>query len=169
MAEQGEELVTVFRSADDSAETDANAVRELLVEAGFSAEVFGDDTPGVVGGSFEVRVPPSEASRAEQFIAENQETVEESERINPSHEFDLVTIFSSQNVDAESEVIAIRGVLDANGIPSLLAGNIPYPNLPFEIKVAKEDVERAERAIAEARAAGPAAAEEAEEASEGSV
>jgi hypothetical protein len=155
-----DELVTVFRSADESAEGEATAVRDLLTQAGISAVLLDDDAPGVVEGSFEVRVPAEEASRAEALIAESQAP------LDMSHDFDLVTIYAT-SVD-DSEAAAIRGVLDANGIPSVFSST-PYPNLPFEVKVAKGDVERARQALAEAEAAGPAAAEEAEEASEGSV
>jgi hypothetical protein len=165
MSDQSEELVTVFRSADETAEADATVVRDLLSQAGLTAEVLGDDAPGVIEGTFEVRVPASQAARAEELIAESEEDEEVG---SESHDFDPVAVFSSVSVDAEMEAIAVRGVLDANGIPSVLAGNIPYPNLPFEVKVAKADVARAERALAEARAAGPLAAEEAEEAGEAS-
>ena len=41
---------------------------------------------------------------------------------NPSHTLDMVTLFSSSNHDAEMEANAIHGVLEANGIPSIVVG-----------------------------------------------
>ena len=162
-----DELVTVFRSADRSAKSDAAAVRDRLTEAGLAAVLLDDNAPGVVEGTFEVRVPAEEVARAEELIAQGPEPEEpESEPPDMSPDLDLVTIFAT-SVD-DSEAAAVRGVLDANGIPSVFAST-PYPNLPFEVKVAKGDVARARQALAEAEAAGPAGAEEAEEASEGAV
>lgn len=86
--------------------------------------------------------------------------------VNPSHELDLVTLFSSSNHDAEAEAMTIRGVLDTNGIPSLTVGPAQIPSLEFQVKVPRALLQDAERALAEARASGPSAADEAEIASE---
>jgi hypothetical protein len=59
------------------------------------------------------------------------------------------------------EAMSIQSILDANGISAVLVGASTLPNLSFGIQVAKDDVERAQAALAEARAAGPAAAAEA--------
>jgi hypothetical protein len=67
--------------------------------------------------------------------------------VDPSHALDLVTLFSSSNHDAETEAYAIHGVLEANGIVSLVVG-------------------AAQRVLAEAKEAGPAAAVEAERGTE---
>ncbi len=83
-----------------------------------------------------------------------------------SHQLDMVTIFSSSNHDADMEVQAIHSVLEANGIPSFVVEPGPLPVLEFEVQVPREYVEEAGRVIAEAQAAGPAAAAEAEAASE---
>jgi Putative prokaryotic signal transducing protein len=76
---------------------------------------------------------------------------------------DLVTVFrlSAGGVD-EMEVETVRGLLESNGIGTVLVGDQPLPNLAEEIRVSREDAERAEQLIAEALAAGPAAADEAE-------
>jgi len=63
--------ITVYRSADTNAEEDAATIRDALISAGLHPEVVDDDTPGVVEGTFEVRVPPSELGQAEAIIAEN--------------------------------------------------------------------------------------------------
>jgi hypothetical protein len=84
-----------------------------------------------------------------------------------SHDFDMVTIYDSMTVDAEMEANMIHGILEANGIPSTLVRPDPYPPLGYHILVPQARVEEARRAIAEAQAAGPAAADEAEAESEG--
>ncbi|HZT28624.1 MAG TPA: hypothetical protein VFA33_01985 [Bryobacteraceae bacterium] len=96
-----------------------------------------------------------------------EELEPETEAVDPSHELDLVPIFSSSNVDAEMEAMAIHGILEANGIPAVVVGASTIPVLQFQVQVPRSRTAEAERAIAEAREAGPAAAAEAEEASEG--
>jgi hypothetical protein len=59
----------------------------------------------------------------------------------------------------------IRGLLEANGIPSVLSVT-PYPNLGSGIRVPRGMMEEALRVIREAQAAGPEAAAEAEAAGE---
>src|SRR5262249_21776152 len=63
------EYVVVFRSADPSAKADAIAAAEQLAEEGVDAVVLGDDEPGVVEGTWEVRAPLSEQARAEAILA----------------------------------------------------------------------------------------------------
>jgi hypothetical protein len=55
-----------------------------------------------------------------------------------------------------------KNVLEANGITAVMGGNSVLPYLPFEVKVAREQVDRARDLIAEAQIAGPASADEAE-------
>ena len=93
----------------------------------------------------------------------------EGSELDPSHDLDLETVFTSAGTTAEMEAIAIRCVLDANGIPSMLMGAPQYPNLPFYVKVPRFSAEQAREVLLEARAAGPEAAEEAERASETGV
>jgi hypothetical protein len=90
----------------------------------------------------------------------------ESEALDTSHDLDVVTLFSSSNHDAEMEATAIHSILQANGIPSILVGASTIPVLSFQVQVPKADLEQAKRVLAEAEAAGPAAAAEAEAASE---
>ena len=79
-----------------------------------------------------------------------------------SHDLDLVPLYTSQTIEAESEATVIRGILDSNGIPSVLSSN-PYSQvLGFELKIPRNRAEDARRIIAEQRAAGPEAAAEAE-------
>jgi hypothetical protein len=100
---------------------------------------------------------------------EEQEPQNESQDQNSvdlSHDFDVATLYSSQGVDAEMEADMIRGVLESNGIPSIVVRAMGYPALGFEVKVPQSRFEDAERIVAEAKAAGPEAASEAEAASE---
>lgn len=101
-------------------------------------------------------------------MADDQEEREpESESVDPSHDLDLVPLFSSSNHDGEMEAMAIHGMLQSNGIPSVLVGASQIPSLEFQVQVPRATLADAERVVAEARAAGPEAAEEAERASEG--
>ncbi|MCW5977644.1 MAG: hypothetical protein KIT09_06185 [Bryobacteraceae bacterium] len=154
-----DELVTVFRSADSSAAEDAEEVRDLLAEAGLNPVLAGDDAPGVPSGAWEVRVPPSEAARADAVMAAS--STAPAVDGDPSPDLDPETVFDGMGATAEMEAIGVRGVLDANGISSVLVGARVYPNLRFLVRVSRKDAARARQALADARAAGPAAAEEA--------
>jgi len=74
----------------------------------------------------------------------------------------MVTLWSSGAVTAEAEADVIRGVLEANGIPSMVVGAAQYPNFGFEVKVPRGKVVEAEEILAAAQEGGPAAAEAAE-------
>lgn len=78
-----------------------------------------------------------------------------------THALDMVTL-PQGTVSTEYEADTIRGVLDANGIPSLLVMAAQYPVLGFEIRVPRGKLMEAEKVVREALAAGPAAAAEAE-------
>jgi hypothetical protein len=82
---------------------------------------------------------------------------------------DMVTVFGSQNHDAEQECMAIHSLLEANGIESVVIGATVLPVLEFRVEVPRESQEEAERVIREAQEAGPDAAAEAEAASEDAV
>lgn len=158
------ELITVYRSADSNAETDATAVCDFLVSSGIEAGVFDFRAPGVVDGTFEVRVPAAKAADAEELVA----TLDQDDPGQPdtSHELDLVTITQLQGTTGEVEALAIKSLLDANGISAVIVGASTLPNLMFEVKVAHDEVSRAEAIITEAKSVGPAGAAEAERESE---
>ena len=158
MDEQGE-LAVVFRSGDHSAEEDAEEIRELLAEAGLSPVVLDDAAPGIPQGVYEVRVPAGEAARADELIAAGVEPRRQPG--DPSRDLDLEAIFDAMGATAEMEAIWVRGVLEANGIQSVLVGAPVYPNLRFLVRVPKNEAGRARQVLEDARAAGPAAAEEA--------
>jgi hypothetical protein len=79
---------------------------------------------------------------------------------------EMVTLFSSSNVDAEMEANNIHAILQAEGIPSMVVGASVIPSLEFQVQVPRENLEQAEKVIADAQAAGPEAANEAEAATE---
>src|SRR5882724_1256481 len=100
---------------------------------------------------------------------ENDEEQQEESSIDPSHDLDMVTLYSSQGVDAEMEADVIHGVLESNGIPSLVIRAAGTPVFGFEVNVPRARFEEAERIIAEAEATGPDGTAEAEAASEEGV
>jgi hypothetical protein len=96
---------------------------------------------------------------------EHDEDEQDPEQILTSHALDMVPLYDSSTVDAEMEADVIRGVLDSNGIPSLVKRAGPFP-LYFQVLVPRGKVHEAKRLLEEARAAGPEAAAEAERATE---
>jgi len=86
--------------------------------------------------------------------------------LDPSHELDMVAVYVSQAVDAEMEADMIHGLLESNGVPSIVVRATGFSPLGFEVQVPRARLEEAERLIAEAQAGGPEAAAEAEAASE---
>lgn len=160
-----EELVTVFRSGDESAEEDATAIADLLNNSGISATLLDDDAPGILEGVWEVRVAPSDAARAEQLIAVRDMPQDEFANPDRSHDLDFVSVFSTGDGsrESEAEALTVKSLLEASGIYAIVAGEgVPIPSLGWEIRVAREHEAEARRVIAEARAAGPSGAEEAE-------
>ncbi len=158
--EQENAVLTVFRSAEGSAQEECSDIRNFLEKNGIAATMVGDDAPGVVSGSYEVRVAASDADRASGLIAT---LPEDAQQADPSHDLDLVSIYRSESTpNAELEAMGLKAVLESNEIDAVLMGGSMMPNLPVEVRVASEDEERAREAIAAAAAAGPEAADAAE-------
>ena len=159
--EESPELVTVYRSMDQSAKQDCETLTDLLTGEGLSPVILDDSAPGVAVGTFEVRVRSAEVARAEGLIDANPLT--EVDQVDPGHELDLETIYHSEGSStAELEATAIKSVLESDGVTAVIFGDSVLPNLPFEVRVAKEQAEHARELVAEAIASGPAAADEAE-------
>ena len=74
----------------------------------------------------------------------------------------MVPFFSEVGAMAEMETTAIQGILEANDIPFTVSGNSSLPVTEFGISVPVAYLEQAKRVLADAQAAGPAAAEQAE-------
>jgi hypothetical protein len=155
------DLVTVYRSMDANAKEDCETIVEILGDRNISAVILDDTAPGVPEGTFEVRVPAADSGRAEAIIDENP-LPDEVEEVDDSEDLDLETIFHSDGPMAEVEAVAIKNVLEANGVAAVLFGDSVLPNFGFEVKVARDQVENARRLIAQAEADGPAAADEGE-------
>jgi hypothetical protein len=158
-------MITVYRSTDMNAEQDAQAVRNLLVRNGLEAQLVDDNTPGVASGSFAVQVPEAQAEQAQSLVAE----VAKDDATDTSSDFDMLVLRETVGATGEMEALSIKAILDASGIPNVVIGNSTLPNLSFFVQVPRTELERAEAVIAEAQAAGPAAAVEAERESEGTV
>jgi hypothetical protein len=73
---------------------------------------------------------------------------------------DLITIFHAEGSStAEMEALRIQNLLQFNGIATVMVGDAVLPNLPFEIKVSRDDVELSRQLIAEAQRAASAGAQ----------
>ena len=99
-------------------------------------------------------------------MAQDPDEQQEEGGVDPSHDLDMVTLFSSSNIDAEMEANAIHGILTASGVPSVVVGASTIPSLDFQVQVPRALLKEAQRLLDEAEAAGPEAAAEAEAASE---
>jgi hypothetical protein len=154
------ELVTVYRSMDHTAKDDCEIIVDMLAAQGLSPVIVDDSAPGVPEGAFEVRVPADQLQKAEQLIDENPlpDAVEE---VDNSSSLDLKTVFLGAGTTGEMLALGIKSLLEANGIATVMVGDSVLPYLSFEVRVARDQVQRAREVIHEAQAAGPAAAEEA--------
>ncbi len=158
------EMVTIFRSADIDGEEQASVVRDMLASANIAADIFDDTEPGVPEGVFEVRVPPDRQADAERLIEIRKDF--DPGALDLSHDLDMVPVFVSAAPNAEMIAAEIRSILESQSVPSMLVSGTMFPNLPFEVRVPRARLDEAQRVIASAEEAGPAAAEEAERESE---
>jgi hypothetical protein len=155
------DLVTVYRSMDAAAKEDCDEIADLLRANGLSPAVLDDHALGVTEGTYEVRVPAEEATRAEKIIADRP--LPENEEVDPSEELDLEPIYHSEgSATAEFEALEVKGLLEANGIPAIIVGDSVLPNLGFEVRVPRDQLEDAKAILEEAQKSGPADAEKAE-------
>ncbi|HWZ29782.1 MAG TPA: hypothetical protein VNX18_00515 [Bryobacteraceae bacterium] len=162
------DLVTVYRSADEDAQEDAADVAGLLKSEGIEATLLDHHARGVPEGAWEVHVRPADVARAETLIA----GMAENGTPDQSHDLDLVTVYQSGDGSSEGEMeaLSVKSVLEAAGIEAILiGGEVPIPSLGQVVKVARDQVAEARRVIAEAQVGGPKAAEDAEAESESST
>jgi len=154
--------VTVYRSMDPSAEEDCRAILEALTSAGLPAVLLDDEAPGVPEGVWEVPVPAAYSGQADQIIAARPKPM-----LDVSGDMDLVPIYESGTPLAGAlEVMGIKAILEANGIPTVSTEDSVQPELPISLRVPRDQVEEARRLLAEAQSTGPAAADAAEAESE---
>jgi hypothetical protein len=83
-----------------------------------------------------------------------------------SHDLDLVTVFQSTGTTSDMEAMQVQSLLEASGIAAVVVSTEMLPNLPEEVRVAKEHETEAKRVIADALQAGAAGAAEAEKRTE---
>ena len=124
--------------------------------------VLGDDTPGVIEGSWEVRVAPADRERAEAIAAAPPPEPEDESEVSDralTHDLDFVPVFRNQTHDAEMEAISIQSLLEANGIPCVLVGSSSFPSLPFEVRVPKSRLEEAKSLLEEIKQSAADSAE----------
>lgn len=148
------DLTTVYRANNRNAETDATAMKNMLVQNGVDAVVV---DPG--NGVWEVRVPSAQETEAAEWLAKVKPEDSTSES-DPSSEYDFVPVATTDGAMSEIEAVSIQSILDASGVNCIVVGATTLPNLGFEVRVPREDLERAQEVLREAQAAGPAAAEE---------
>jgi hypothetical protein len=155
------ELITVFRSADEDAQEDSEAIQDLLSAEGLHPVLLDDSAQGVPEGAWEVRVPPEESAKAEELIAEAPMPETELVEVSGSPDLDMETVFSAPGgTTAEMEALSVQSALEGAGIATVLVGDAIFPNLPFEVRVTKDRAEEARRILQEARASGEEAADE---------
>lgn len=124
----------------NGANKDAADVRDQLVAAGITAEIF-------------ACVPADQAATARQILESNQGDAD------PSAELDLETIAVFHGIDGEMQASAVQSLLEDAGISVVVESAYGLPSLPFEVKVAKRLAGSAREIIAKAEAEGPAAAD----------
>src|ERR1022692_2653666 len=72
---------------------------------------------------------------------ENDEAEQAGSSVDPSHAFDMVPVYSSLAVDAEMEADVIHGVLESNGVPSMVVRATGLAPLGFEVQVPRARLE----------------------------
>jgi hypothetical protein len=140
------DFITVFRSGDPTAKQDAETARERLAQGGIRAIVRGDEAPGVVEGSWEVRVPAADRAQAEALVdapAPKPEDESEVSTEGQSHDLDFVSLASFDGIGAEMQSTLLRSALEGNGIPCAVIGIAQIPSLGFEVRVPKTRLEEA--------------------------
>jgi hypothetical protein len=156
-----DQMVSVFRSADSSAQEDAATVQEMLTAEGVPAKVVDDSAPGVPSGAWEVLVAAADSTRAEALVAANP-IVGDGKAADDSADLDMVTVFRSAGSTSEMEAVQVQSLLESNGVEAMLVADSRLPNLPDEVRVPREHATQARRLIADALSVGTAGAEEAE-------
>jgi len=151
----------VYRSGDPSAKGEAEAAQELLTKAGIRSILLGDDAPGVVEGSWEVRVPAADRERAEKLVdapglaeEERERDEEEVSEAGLSHDLDFVNLATFDGTQADLEATLLKAALEGSDIPVMVVGSAQIPSLGFEVRVPKTRLEEALTLMASADQSG---------------
>jgi type III secretory pathway lipoprotein EscJ len=142
-------LVTVYRSMDADAKENCDEILGVLQDAGIEAVLLDDSAPSVPEGVYEVRVPAASAAAADELITEF-DFEEEVKDADPSSDLNLETV---ANGLSEMEANSMKSFLESNGIAAVLVGDAVLPNLTFDIRVARDQLELARQLLVEAQKA----------------
>jgi hypothetical protein len=152
MTDEGD-FITVFRSGDPTARKDAEEACDRLTKAGIRSVLLGDDSPGVVEGSWEVRVPTEDRERAEALVdapAPEEEDEEEVREEGLSHDLDFVTVATFDGAGGEMQATLLKAALEGYDIPSTVVGLSQIPSLAVEVRVPKTRLKEAMTVVAAA-------------------
>ena len=125
-----------------------------------SARIRIEDEPGGGVRSFVVEVEEDAIYDGQALLQQQEVTFE---GLDAASALDFHVAFFSDRHDAEQEGMAVKGLLEANGISAFLADSGMLPNFPCKVLVSRADAARAAQVIAEASATGPADADAASE------
>jgi hypothetical protein len=158
------EYLPLYQSAHPKAEEEAQYLLNVLQEGGIaSARIRIEDEPGGGVRSFVVEVEEDAIYDGQALLQQQEVTFE---GLDAASALDFHVAFFSDRHDAEHEGMAVKSLLEANGIAAFLADSGVLPNFPCKVLVPREDAARSAQIIAEATATGPEDAErEAESAS----
>ncbi|MCW5964515.1 MAG: DUF2007 domain-containing protein [Bryobacterales bacterium] len=158
------EFVAIYQSAHPKAEEEAEIILSALREGGIgSVRVRVDDEPGSGVPSFVVEVEEDAVYDAQALLQTHEMAFE---GLDAAAGLDFQVAFFSDKHDAEHEGMAVKSLLEANGIAAFLADSGVLPNFPCKVLVPREDAARAAVVIESAKATGPADAEEGAQADE---
>ncbi len=156
------EFIAIYQSAHPKAEEEAETILNTLREAGIgSVRVRVDDEPGGSVRSVLVEVEEDAIYDAQALLQQQEVTFE---GLDATAGLDFQVAFFSDKHDAEHEGMAVKSLLEANGIAAFLADSGMLPNFPCKVLVPREDAQRAAELIEAAKATGPADAEAAAQA-----
>ena len=157
-------FVAIYRSAHPQGEQEAHEILDTLREAGVgTARVRLEDEPGSGIKSFVAEIDDSESYDAQAVLQKAGFTFE---GLDAGDALDYHVAFYSDKHDADSEALAVRVLLEANGIAAFLAESSPLPNFPHKVLVPRADAARAREVIEAAKATGPMDADTGSRASE---
>jgi hypothetical protein len=149
--------VTLYRSAHPKSEEEAHEILNMLREAGVgTVRVRLEEEPGSGVRSCVVDVDDSENYDAQAVLQQKGATFE---GLDAGASLDFRVVFFSDKHDAENEALAVKSLLEANGISTFIAESSPLPNFPHKVLAARADADRAREIIHLAQATGPMDAE----------
>jgi hypothetical protein len=142
--------ITVFSSADHTANEDRQMVPQHLVTEGLHPSLPEEPAANLGELRLGVQVPLREAEYAKVAVANGSHTDQPNSRILGDQE----TVFRAQNsITAEVEAFGIVALLESSGVAAVIVGDHNLPNMPLEVRVESQHAPYARRLIAEANEA----------------